>query len=456
MFLAVSSDGLNYREANFGRPIVTPPSWGDGQVLMRDPSITFHGGVFHMVWTSNWTGDVFGYAHSTDLKNWSTPRQIRPFPAGADVQNTWAPEIDYDPARDDFFIVFSHRSNAGGATFLPYVVRTSDFETFTDAEVYFDPGYEVIDPDQVYDDRGTPDTSDDRWVMVYAGNTAIGLAFRDPMMQEPWDIREPVAGTDAIMRSHQAAEGPAIVMGEQAGEEGWFLYWDAFRNGVYCAGASPDLEQWTEMTDLLRAPVGYPRHGTQFIAPIGAVGVPMPGRAQPGTLYNGTFASETNGQPSNWDPIVWGGSAGFTYEPTGGMNGGACVRIDSDGGDLAWSTYASVDPDTEYRLTGWIKTEGLQRGSGLGAQINIHQLSGAITQSLSGDNDWTRVEMTFRTGARQEEIRINCLLGGWGQSAGTAWFDDLHLERACIADVDGSGGIDVDDVLTFLRAFSGG
>ena len=50
------------------------------------------------------------------------------------------------------------------------------------------------------------------------------------------------------------------------------------------------------------------------------------------------------------------------------------------------------------------------------------------TNAITGTTDWTQVEVEFDTGSNAT-IQINCLLGGWGQSTGRAWFDDIKLER---------------------------
>ncbi|MCX6917399.1 MAG: hypothetical protein NT167_30920 [Verrucomicrobia bacterium] len=41
----------------------------------------------------------------------------------------------------------------------------------------------------------------------------------------------------------------------------------------------------------------------------------------------------------------------------------------------------------------------------------------ARTAAVSGTRDWTRVTTVFH------------LFGGWGQSTGQAWYDDVSLER---------------------------
>jgi len=101
VFLAASEDGLVFKDLNEGRPVFMPPQW-QGQNLTRDPSIVYHDGLFHMVWTSSWVGSCFGAATSSDLKRWSEPIRVEPFrnwPADAQPANTWAPEVHWDPVQ---------------------------------------------------------------------------------------------------------------------------------------------------------------------------------------------------------------------------------------------------------------------------------------------------------------------------------------------------------------------
>src|SRR5512135_1038044 len=53
IFLAVSEDGLHFTALNNDKPVMKPASW-EGQALTRDPSMVFHEGKFHAVWTSSW------------------------------------------------------------------------------------------------------------------------------------------------------------------------------------------------------------------------------------------------------------------------------------------------------------------------------------------------------------------------------------------------------------------
>jgi alpha-N-arabinofuranosidase len=138
-------------------------------------------------------------------------------------------------------------------------------------------------------------------------------------------------------------------------------------------------------------------------------------------------------QPEGWSPQTWGGEGQFRCTE-GGRTGGKCVMIQSDkGGDVSWTAKVEVEPNSTYRLSGWIRTKGLKPGSGRGAQLNVHELqSSARTAAVTGTAGWTRVETLVRTGDRRQ-IAVNCLFGGWGQSTGQAWFDDISLEKIDLA-----------------------
>lgn len=290
VYLQTSKDGLTFEPVNDGEPIFTPPSsWPDDQQLTRDPSIVHVDGTFHMVWTTNWEGRVFGYAQSPDLTTWTNVQMVRPFPEDRpedrQPNNVWAPELHVDPVRDDFFVVFSSTlparlgpdgkgKDASGNNHRMYVVRTDAFESFTDAEVFYDPGFSSIDGQLVYDQAETVDTTEERWVMAFKheqrpenGGKNIRLVFQNPETGAFSDFTEPVVGPGSNI-NEDWAEGPTLLKME----EGWRLYWDAYRKGYYGLARSADLEEWTDDTERLSVNVEDPRHGTFFRAPVSAVG----------------------------------------------------------------------------------------------------------------------------------------------------------------------------------------
>ena len=86
---------------------------------------------------------------------------------------------------------------------------------------------------------------------------------------------------------------------------------------------------------------------------------------------------------------------------------------------------------------------GLQKvGRANGAMLNVHELQDPVrggTKALSGDNDWTQVQLNFNSG-QMREVTINCLFGGWGRATGTAWFDDIELIPAAGTELAGEVG----------------
>lgn len=165
--------------------------------------------------------------------------------------------------------------------------------------------------------------------------------------------------------------------------------------------------------------------------------------AEKNLIANGSFENETDGKPAAWNSVRYSGTGEFTMANTG-FTGRRSVQISSErGGDLSWSTQVKVTPRTAYRLTSWIKTENVQaRGNARGALLNIHELQdpeGGATAPLTGNNGWTQAQLEFHSGD-MEQVTVNCLFGGWGRAAGTAWYDDVQLVAAPSSELPGEVG----------------
>jgi hypothetical protein len=295
VFLATSEDGSEFKALNDDKPIFIPPQW-PGQNLTRDPSIFYHEGVFHMVWTSNWTGRVFGYASSRNLADWSEPIQVRPFPESLpkddQPDNVWAPEIHHDPLKNDFFILFASTtprekndddaSNNNGKTGSQYdnrvfITRTKDFKTFSDAKLFFDRGFASIDAVM------KPDPVGKNWVMIIKCSrdesleTMPGrnlLITRSSSMDTDHPdfapLTGPIAGNQSPMFTAPSprkamAEGPSLLFHRNL----WWLVWDEPAGGHLQLATSPDLGIWIHHKGA-RFP-SRSQHGTLFLAPTSAV-----------------------------------------------------------------------------------------------------------------------------------------------------------------------------------------
>jgi alpha-N-arabinofuranosidase len=144
-------------------------------------------------------------------------------------------------------------------------------------------------------------------------------------------------------------------------------------------------------------------------------------------IANSGFEKAKDGLPDQWKRVDWSGK-GQGRLVKGGRVAGRCVLLESvDGGDIAWTQFVPVVPDTYYRLGGWIKTENVKSQNGAkGAVFNIHQ-GDCITKGIKGTHDWTYVSAVFNSGA-SKQVRVCCLFGGWGTVVGRAWFDDVSLK----------------------------
>lgn len=286
VYFAASEDGLKFRPLRDDKPVMAPAAWPK-QGLTRDPSTIYHDGKFRMVWTTSWTGRVFGYAESEDLVKWSDPVQVSPYPESTDAQdvprNVWAPEIHWDPAQKNYLILWSSSTPRTGG-FRTYACRTADGKTFTPAKLFFDPGISIIDAQMVLDTpvaaanttaTAATKPAEPRWVMVVKderglkeGGKNLHLTTAPLDLARPWGPLSPsIFGPGSTVRPEEQVEGGCLV--KFGGE--YRLYCDAFANRHYSVAKSTDLATWTDLTGQLELPKGV-RHGTIFTAPRAAVG----------------------------------------------------------------------------------------------------------------------------------------------------------------------------------------
>lgn len=293
--LATTTNGMDFFPLNGDKPIFAPPQW-PGQNLTRDASILFRDGKFRMVWTSGWKGKVFGYAESGDLAHWSEPRQVKPFsdslPAEDQPDNIWAPEIHFDPLKQDYFILFSSTtprerndaddSNNNGKRGSQYdnrvfITRTKDFQTWSAAKVFYPCDFASIDAVMRRDDTNK------RWVMILKNSRDenlsrmpgrnLWLTFADLDLDMPkfTPLEGPIAGNHSTMFSNSEprksmAEGPSLLWVYDR----WLLAWDEPAGGGMQLATSPDLKAWLHIKQATFPP--HAQHGTLFLAPKKEVG----------------------------------------------------------------------------------------------------------------------------------------------------------------------------------------
>lgn len=251
LHLAHSQDG--YKWTDLGRTFLKPEVGGK---LMRDPSmVRGKDGMYHLVWTTNWTGDKgFGYASSKDLVNWSKQEFIPVMEHEADVVNVWAPELFYDEETANFVIIwastipfrFARGVEDEKNNHRMYYTTTKDFKTFSKAELFADPGFSIIDAVIVKKEK-------DKYVLVLKDNTRpnrnIKVAFSDKATGPYTDVSAPFTGL--------FSEGPTVA---KVGKD-WLIYFDEYRTKTYGAVKTSDFKEFTNISDKVAIPKDH-KHGT--------------------------------------------------------------------------------------------------------------------------------------------------------------------------------------------------
>lgn len=145
---------------------------------------------------------------------------------------------------------------------------------------------------------------------------------------------------------------------------------------------------------------------------------------------------ETGGTtgPDAWISSMWdtNNPSEFRWETGGGHSGQRYVTIISRKLNHAYySQTVKVRPDTIYRLSCWIKTEGISKDR-KGAGIGVKGLILTNTNDISNSNgQWKYDEIYGKTGPSQREVTILLMLGDYGQlSSGKASFDDFGIQEA--------------------------
>ena len=254
LHLAWSEDGLTWQALAGDRSFLKPELGGK---LMRDPCI-LRGpdGRFHLVWSTGWKDRGFGYASSADLIRWSEQTWVGVNEKTDGANNTWAPDLYYDRKSEHFYIIWSttipgrfpETDKDGDHNHRMYFTKTRDFKTFTDAKLFYNPGFNCID--------GTVIEVDGKPLLIFKDERLkqkrLRLAFADSI-EGSWS-----APTEPFTRDW--VEGPSAI---RVGEH-WHIYFDHYTNPqFYGAVRTKDFKSFEDISEKLTFPPN-PRHGTVF------------------------------------------------------------------------------------------------------------------------------------------------------------------------------------------------
>lgn len=278
--LSQGDDPLRWRRLNHGEPVLESTQGSTG---VRDPHVVRRadGTGFHIiatdlrVWadgpqidwdrlTRHGSRDLVVW-DSPDLVHWSPPRYVTVAPTTAGM--AWAPEAHFDADSGEYLVYWSSKlydpedvDHTGDSYSRIMVARTSDFVTFSPAEVYLDQGPDVIDMTVYVEDPQRPgegrrvhrfakDNGTDRGVFQESGSTFGADDFR-PVAQQ--------LGSQLAV----GVEAPLIFRDNH--EPRWYLWVDSYelRPQGYRALVTDDLASgaW-ELAEGFEIPPDT-KHGT--------------------------------------------------------------------------------------------------------------------------------------------------------------------------------------------------
>ncbi|GGS56767.1 glycoside hydrolase family 43 protein [Actinokineospora fastidiosa] len=235
LHLAVSSDGLNWVPLNQGNPVATPT---EGTRGLRDPFIMRKRGGGFVVLATDLTGTDFTrqnqHIHvwdSPDLRSFTGYRRLR---MHSMPTHTWAPEAFWDAERGQYGIIYS--ANSGGRDGI-WVNHTTDFVTVGPPQLFFDPGFDVLDA-TVHLGQGMN--------FLYYKSFADGRLYgaRSPTLTP----RSFTTYTRGVVSG--GIEAPIVVKAHDRDE--WWLWGDSFApvNGELYAWRSGDIatDSWAPLS----------------------------------------------------------------------------------------------------------------------------------------------------------------------------------------------------------------
>jgi dolichyl-phosphate-mannose-protein mannosyltransferase len=148
---------------------------------------------------------------------------------------------------------------------------------------------------------------------------------------------------------------------------------------------------------------------------------------------NGSFEKVEGNMPVGWSKDAWkqdDNSPLFTVETGDTHSGSFAVGIENvQENDAKWTQEVSVQPDSLYKISGWVKIVKAGTNS-IGANISVLGLIDAFPQVTDTGGKWVELQFFGKTDSKQTKLILAARLGSYGYAnTGKALFDDLSIER---------------------------
>lgn len=149
-------------------------------------------------------------------------------------------------------------------------------------------------------------------------------------------------------------------------------------------------------------------------------------------VSNGGFdeVSSNDGLPEGWYYEAWYTEEALGLARVDSIDGNNAVYLfcGSGGNDARVCQKITIKANSYYKLTCRVKTENVSGGAGANLAIDG---SLAKSEGVYGTSDgWTTLELVGKTAKKQTELIVCVRIGGYGAlSEGSAWFDDVNVEK---------------------------
>jgi len=290
-------------------------------------------------------------------------------------------------------------------------------------------------------DPTTPDTA---WsaanFFLIEGDTADALkqfavvlrqepSLVDPALSVCWQSLHDVGLIESILPRNPAVYLAFIKLLSSAGElEAAQQVWSAFMqlNNV------PDYHACLFYIDaLLHA--GDVAQASDAWRQLAARSAAVKAYFQPNNLVmDGSFTQEVLNSAFGWR-FAQRPQISVALDRTEFHSGGRSIRLiyDGSGSDAGISQYIAVKANTKYRLSAWVKSDGLETANGPALALIDgygNQVMGA-TEETAGTTGWHRVETDVVTGP-DTKLLILTILRRPGEThiEGKFWVDDIVLQ----------------------------
>lgn len=180
---------------------------------------------------------------------------------GRQVNNIWAPEWFYDAARKQYLLFWSSSfAREGWKESVLWCSRTDDWETFTPPQVFFAPGYSVIDGTLVEHEQTFYLFHKEEEFGIHTGERRAVRLATAPALDGPYTLYDGPLNNGQITPT--ITEGPSVL--PNPGGAGWLMLYDYPMANDYGASRSPNLRDWTTIPQEAFAFPPHARHGSVF------------------------------------------------------------------------------------------------------------------------------------------------------------------------------------------------